>query len=133
KFLRREQLIHGSTASVYGMVKDVGSDKFLISVIDDRKIILLDSDGEKKFEKNYINNGDLSLQYYHFGPGNELIVITDTLQEFSYLYDGSGNLINSIPIENSHGVSVLYSRSNNEIALFTSYGNRLDKYRFKLR
>ena len=133
KFLRREQLIHGSTNSVYGIVKDLTSDNFVISVIDDRKIILLDSEGEKKFEKNYLNNGDLLLQYYNFGPGNELIIVTDLMQEFTYLYDGNGNLINSIPIENSHEVSILYSRSNNEFELFTSYGSRLDKYRFKLR
>ena len=133
KFLRREQLVHGSKNSVYGMVKDVSSDKFLISVIDDRSIILLDSDGEKKFEKNYINNGDLLLQYYHFGPGNERVIVTDQLQEFSYLYDGKGNLINSIPIENSFPVSVLYSRSKNEIQLFACFQNRLDKYRFSLQ
>ncbi|MGB3467709.1 MAG: hypothetical protein WBA74_20655 [Cyclobacteriaceae bacterium] len=133
KFLRREQLILGSKDSEYSFVKDLNSSKYLIAVADRQNIIILSSDGKKKFEKNYINSGDLSMQYYNFGPGNELIIVTDRLQEFSYLYDGSGNLINSIPLENSFPVSVLYSRSRNEYQLYTSFRDRMDKYVFKIR
>lgn len=132
KFLEREQLIYGSKDSQYSFVKDLNSSKYLIAVADRQKIMILSSDGKVKFEKNYINSGDLILQYYNFGPGNELIIITDRQQEFSYLYDGSGNLINSIPLENSFPVSVLYSRSKNEYQLYTSFRNRLDKYSFTL-
>ncbi|MEL6558201.1 MAG: hypothetical protein AAFQ94_08460 [Bacteroidota bacterium] len=133
KFLKRDQLILGSESSTYSFVKDVSSNKYIIAVVDERKISLLSSDGNKKFEKDYINSGDLRIQYYNFGPGNELVIITDQLQEFSYLYDGDGNLINSIPLENSHELSVLYSRSRNEFEVFTSFHNRLDKYRFSLK
>ena len=133
KFLKRDQLILGSQSSEYSFVKDVSSNKYIIAVVDERKISILSSDGNKKFEKDYINNGDLRIQYYNFGPGNELVIITDQLQEFSYLYDGDGNLINSIPLENSHELSVLYSRSRNEYEVFTSFHNRLDKYRFSLK
>lgn len=132
KFLKREQLILGSKSSTYSFVKDINSNKYLIAVVDQQKIIMLTSDGRTKFEKDYINSGDLLIQYYNFGPGNELIIITDKLQEFSYLYDGNGNLINSIPLENNHEVSVLYSRSKNEYQLFTSFRNRLDKYVFSV-
>ena len=133
KFLKRDQLILGSQSSEYSFVKDVSSNKYIIAVVDERKISILSSDGNKKFEKDYINNGDLRIQYYNFGPGNELVIITDQLQEFSYLYDGDCNLINSIPLENSHELSVLYSRIRNEYEVFTSFHNRLDKYRFSLK
>ena len=133
KFLKRDQLILGSKTSEYSFVKDIGSNKYLIAIVDEEKIIFLSSDGRKKFEKEYINSGDLLIQYYNFGPGNELIIITDKLQEFSYLYDGDGNLINSIPLENSHEVSVLYSRSKSQYEVFTSFRNRLDKYKFTLK
>ena len=133
KFIKRDQLILGSESSEYSFVKDVSSNKYIITVVDEQKIIILSGEGDKKFEKDYINSGDLLIQYYSFGPGNELVIITDKLQEFSYLYDGDGNLINSIPLENSHELSVLYSRSKNEFEVFTSFHDRLDKYRFSLK
>ncbi len=132
KYLRRDQLVEGSKNANYAFVKDVGSNKYVISVIDRKKIAILDSNGELKFKKEYLNNGELLIQYYRFGAGNELIIMTDLQQEFTYLYDGNGNLINSIPIENNQGVSVLYSQRKKEFEMFTNYKNRLDKYIFPL-
>ncbi|MCR9253914.1 MAG: hypothetical protein NXI20_26110, partial [bacterium] len=104
----KEQLVKASGDSEFSILKDKNSIKFLILRQDDNKIAILERNGTERFSKSYLSEEPVQAQYYDFGPGQELIILRDTQQDYAYLYNGKGELLNNLPIETNQDLSVLF-------------------------
>jgi len=59
-------------------------------------------------------------------------VVGDKIQDFIYLYNLKGELLNIRPISGSEKVEVKYSGSHNEYSILTVHGNRFSEYKLPL-
>lgn len=121
KIKDRKQLFRNSTNDKFQLV--VSSDKriFVILRIDENQVSILDADGKEKYVHNYPLSS-FSAQYYNFSPLNQVLVLTDSEQEFTYLYDVDGNLINGKPINTGNKIAMLYQSASNSYKIFLTYG-----------
>src|SRR5690606_36184121 len=111
--LKREQLYKPSKESKFWLVQDALEKTYLILRQEYNNLSFITPKGDILFEKNIIGSSELNVQYYFFSADRQLVVVNDLEQEFSYIFNQSGDLINLEPIESSHPVSIVYySRDN---------------------
>lgn len=130
KILEKEQLYRPTRETTFRLIPDATGRSYVISRQGARRTGILSRKGELLFEKDYLTNENMPLQYYNPGPGNELFAVTDTIQDFTYLYDDQGNLINSRPLESVREISLLHFESDRFYHAYTIYGNEFSIYRF---
>ncbi len=128
--INRDQLIKSSQETTFQLITDRGEKSFIIVRKEGNTIEILDPTGNPLFSKNYLSQGELLIQYYQFGAGKDLIILTDTAFETLYIYDRSGNLVTGNPIQSSNEVSIVYSSSKKELQVYTTSGFDLEYYKF---
>ena len=116
--------VEGVSESYFEIVPDVLKNTYVISRQDFNSVSILDPEGELIFEKELLFSNKLGLQYYNFSAGNELYIFTDFQQDFSYIYDGTGQLVNAQPVESGHEVGLIFSEVNNNYQLYSCYRNQ---------
>ena len=90
----------------------------------------MNSLGEEVRKINLISSNPFTYQYYNFGSNRKLYVVTDPVQQFSYLYDIDGNLINNSPIDSGFDIGVLFSETRNEYKIYSAYDDKVNIYIF---
>ncbi|MCC5928108.1 MAG: hypothetical protein JJU28_02580 [Cyclobacteriaceae bacterium] len=123
KILKREQLIRPTKESTFRLVPDAMNLTYVIVRQEYNKLSVLDRNGSLKFEQNFLSSGDLHLQYYRLGTANDIFAITDQQQEFTYLFDNTGELINFEPLESGFPVAIMYFSRNNDYQVYKCYQN----------
>jgi hypothetical protein len=88
--------------------------------------------GELMFEKDYINQDEMEIQYYELAPNKEVIAVTDKKQAFTYLYTSEGQLINQQPIESKDEIAVIYYNKNNEVHVYKCHENTFSILKFNI-
>ncbi len=124
--VKREQLYRPSAESRFSICIDALGKTYVIVRQDEDKLGILDRKGVLLFEKSYISplaltSDMLEVQYYDFGAGHDVFAITDKIQEFTYLFNGSGNLVKDRPIESKYGVGILYFEDEEVYRVYRSY------------
>ncbi|HMQ00161.1 MAG TPA: hypothetical protein PKC24_10300, partial [Cyclobacteriaceae bacterium] len=94
------------------------------------RIALLDAAGNELFQKDYISSSTLEIQYFDFGSGRKIYTVTDREQEFSYIYDQSGSLINQQPIESSFTPAIIFSESTGAYTVYNADERKLQLLSF---
>ncbi len=128
--INRDQLIKSSQEATFKLITDRGERSFIIVRKEGNTYEILDPTGNLLFSKNYLSEGEVLIQYYQFGAGKDLIILTDTAFETLYIYDRSGNLVTGNPIQSSNEVSIVYSSSKKELQVYTTSGFNLEYYQF---
>ena len=123
KVTERKQLYKPSREATFALVPDVLGQTFLISRMSEGQIGFLSATGNEVFSKDFLTSGNVVSQFYRFGAGKELIIVTDLEQDFSYVFDYQGNLVNYRPLNNAQQASVLYYESSNTFHVYTVFGN----------
>ncbi|MDN5200907.1 hypothetical protein QQ008_06030 [Fulvivirgaceae bacterium BMA10] len=129
--LKREQLYRPSKATLFKLAIDALGRTFIIARQEQNRLSILDKNGKVIFEKDYVLTGDLDIQFYNFGRGVQIFAITDKEQEFTYLYDATGNLINYQPIESAHRIGLMYFESQNKYHVYKNYENQFSILEYK--
>lgn len=119
-----KQLYKSSKESEFFLTIDALERTYIIVRQDFNRLSMLDKQGEIIFEKDYITSDDLAVQYYYFGADNEIFAVTDKIQEFTYIYNRKGELINYQPIESGFQIGLIYSGRNNNYKVYNCYQNR---------
>lgn len=98
KIQSRELLIKNSVTSKFSMVSDKNGKGYVILQDDGRQTVINDATGKKMIT---IAAGVTStdVKYCDYGSGRVYIGVKDRLQSFVYVYDGSGNLLTTPPLE----------------------------------
>jgi len=121
--LNREQLFKPSKECKFWIVNDALEKTFLIVRMEYNNLTFLDAKGDLLFEKNIIGSEELVVQYYYFSTDNQLIIVTDLVQEFTYMFNKNGDLLNLEPLESSYPVSVLYYTNDKTFHIYKCFNN----------
>lgn len=126
--MQRVQLYRPSADAYFRLCEDALNKTFVLLRQDRESLGVLDRQGTLLFEKNFFSpdalaSGLLEGQYYDFGAGNEVYALTDRTQEFTYLFDRAGELINDRPVESDHAIGLLYSEDRQQFRLYRNFGD----------
>lgn len=124
----RKQLLRPDRASTFHLVKDQAEDKFLFIVHDFNKITVLTPETEILFEKN-LSSEDLDFQFFSFGGDRNIFVVIDRVQEFIFLYNLKGELLNTRPISGKNKLDIRYSSSRNEYSIYAINEKSFSEYK----
>ena len=127
----RNQLMRPDRDTRFHLVRDQSQGNYLFVLHEYNKISVLDAEEEPLFEKNIFSE-DVELQYFSFGGDKNIFVVIDKVQEFIYLYNLQGQLLNTRPISGYEKIDISYSGSNNEYSILAIHGNRLSAYKMPL-
>jgi len=119
----REQLYKPSTDCKFWLVPDVLEKTYIIVRQEFNNLTFMNSKGEVIFEKNMISSGELDVQYYYFNADTQLYIVTDKEQEFTYIFNSSGELLNLEPVESGHPVAVIYYGQEGVFHIYKCFQN----------
>lgn len=124
----RNQLLRPDRDTRFKLINDQNFDEFLWVIEEYNKLTVLRPNEELLFEMN-IPTEELNYQYFSFGSNNKIFAVLDRVQEFTYLYNSSGQLINQKPIDANRGIWIDFSGSDNTYTLMATHGNKLYEYK----
>ncbi len=127
----RNQLPRPDRETKFKLVKDQAEDRFLFVVHEYNKISVLDASQKELFSLDIFSD-DLSFQLYSFGSDKNIFVVIDNVQEFTYLYNLKGEMLNTRPFGGKKHVDLRYSGSQNEYTIHVISDNRFTEYRLPL-
>jgi hypothetical protein len=130
KLLKREQLYRPSKETRFVLSIDEFNKDYIIARQEMGLLTLLDKRGEVILEKDYITSGILEIQYFNAGFEKQIYAVTDKIQEFTYLYDHTGTLINYRPIESGHEVELIYSEPGEKYEVMANYDAKFSVINF---
>ena len=129
--VEKNQLIKPSEDTKFQLVVDGLKKNFIIARQELNRLTLLDRNGNELFEKSFSTSNELSVQYYNFNSSTEVIAVNDQVQEFTYVYDGQGNLYNEIPVESSDEIGLMYFENRELFNMYVNYENKTSILSFK--
>ena len=125
---QRVQLYRPSAEARFTLCEDALGKTFVLVRQDQESLGVLDRQGVLLFEKDFFSPSALAsqrleAQYYDFGASTEIYAITDQIQEFTYLFDRQGRLINDRPVESDYAIGLLYSEDQQTFRLYRTFEN----------
>ncbi|MDH5382733.1 MAG: hypothetical protein OEW75_17895, partial [Cyclobacteriaceae bacterium] len=130
EILNQQQFLSEFRNPQFTIVSDVLGRGYIIVAREIGNIQFMNEKGETLFQQRLVGGLNYNFQYYNFGSTQKLYVITDPEQEYSYLFNSSGNLLNNSPIDSKFDIGVLYSESNNQYKIYSAYENKVNIYSF---
>ncbi len=130
KRINSQQLFRSSRNVQFDIVPEYSNKGYILVNKDIGYFQVMDKSGNEIFRSNIISTRPFNYQYYDFGSDRKLYVVTDEEQEFSYLYNRNGDLINNSPINSKFDIGVIFSEKNNEYKIYTAYENKISIYSF---
>jgi hypothetical protein len=101
KIQSREPLIKASINSRFSLVRERNGKSYCMVRQDPTSLTILDVDAKNIITNPYIGMNPVVVRYYDFGAGSIYYSITDQVQNLTYVYDQSGTLLTSPPLESS--------------------------------
>ncbi|MEO1051279.1 MAG: hypothetical protein AAFX87_11660 [Bacteroidota bacterium] len=123
KLISRKPLQKPDNISKFKLVKEGLGKRPVFVKREQNRVALINLDGKTLFEKDYLTQGPFEVQYYDFGSGNEIFVITDLSSGKTNLYDEQGALVNDGTFENDHRVGVIYSDATKQYRIYSNTGS----------
>ena len=124
RIISKTQLYRPDKNSFFQIVPNLTRDNFIIARQDYNRVSLILRTGEALFDEDLLFSGRLKVQYFSFGVNNDIFAFTDEQQEFTYLYNRDGKLINNQPLESAFEISLTYSESASRYKVYSCYGNQ---------
>jgi len=127
QIMHREQLFKPTANTSFELVSDVMNNTFIILRSSDQLWEVLDATGVKLFEKSYVKNQARIVQFYRFGGGKSLILLTDPNEKFLTIYNLEGKMLTQKPLRSSTKVSVLFSENEDRYTLYLAHDSLIEK------
>ncbi len=114
-----EELYKQTKDAKFQIVPDALKKSYIIARQETNRLVIIDATKKEVLAKDYLGSEKLKIQYYYFSPDNQIYVVTDPIQEFTYIYKSDGSLVNSTPIDSDQEVGILFSESKNKFTVYT--------------
>lgn len=131
KLTYRNQLLRPDRETKFNIIPNQNGDGFLIVTHEYNKVNVLSQDEETLFSWDILSE-DLFFQWFSFGYQKDIFVIIDRVQEFVYLFNLKGELLNSKPLNAKIPISVSYSGSRNEFLIHTVFEKSLMEFKLPM-
>lgn len=112
------QMYKPTKETIFKIIPEASNRNYIIARQDLNRVSILNAKGELIFDKDYLSQQEMYIQYYRFATEKELIAITDLAQQFTYLYTMDGTLINNQPIESDAKLGIIYYAKDNAIHIY---------------
>ncbi len=122
---KREQLYKSSLQTTYELVEDFSQNQFLISSKDPEQLTFFDKDGLELFAKSYLNEGEITIQFYRISAGKDLLIVTQNDQGRSYAFDLDGQILVAEPLPTDKPLSVIYNTKSDSFSIYFVSGSEL--------
>lgn len=123
KIHNRETLLKSSLEARFSLVKEMNGKSYCIVRQEPKSLSILDAEGKELIVNAFIGMNATDVKYYNFGAGNVYYLITDLVQDLTYVYDNQGNLLTSPPLE-SDFARITFSNSN-KLRVYLTYQKSL--------
>ncbi len=130
KSKKLRQFVHTSENSTFSMIEDVSGSKCLVIRQGGNRMELLDTDEKLLLAKDYMSNQEKRVQFYNLDNGDFYIAVNDIDQEFTYIYDKSGKLINKAPLNSKDEIAMMLFSRQDQMKVYTVFKNQLNIYNF---
>lgn len=127
----RNQLERPDRESKFKLVKDQKDDRYLFTIHGFNKVAVLNSDGKELFVLDIFSE-NLTFQFFSFGADRNILVIVDRDQEFVYLYNLQGELLNSRPLGGTGTIDLRHAPAQNEYVIYLREANRFKEFKLPL-
>lgn len=124
----RNQLLRPDRETKFNIVPNENKDNFLIVIQEYNRINVLSQDEKPLFTWDILSD-DLCFQWFSFGYQKDIFVVIDRVQEFVYLFNLKGELLNSKPLNGKIPISVSFSGSKNEFLVSNIYQNQMREFK----
>lgn len=101
KIQSRETLLRAYVGPQFSLVPEYSGKSYLVVQHNRRQMTVSDPAGKKILVSDYFDVDDGSIKYYHYGGGKQFILLTDRVQELSYVFDGNGTMLTNPPLEST--------------------------------
>ncbi|MBL0745925.1 DUF3352 domain-containing protein [Chryseolinea lacunae] len=101
KIHSRETLLKNTVDAQFRLVREKDFKDYLIVRQETKQLTVFDEDLKEIVVSDFIANSNTVINYLNFGGGKSYISVTDTGQELSFVYDGQGKFITTVPIESN--------------------------------
>ena len=101
KIQSREALLRAYVGAQFELVRERSDKSYLILQHDRRQLTVSDATGRKILVNDYTNLREGAVKYYQYAGGKSFISLTDPVQQFSYVFDGNGNMLTNPPLEST--------------------------------
>jgi hypothetical protein len=128
--IQRKQLYRPDPRAKFFLVPDTKNQTYLIAQQERFNLRFLNPAGRELFEKDYLGSTDLQVQYIYTGGDSGYILVEDQTQEFAYLYNTSGVLLQNKPINSSALPIVKIPANRDSVEMVKIYGNNLQWLEF---
>lgn len=123
----RNQLVKDDRDSEFLLIPDQKQNDFVFISRQYNEVSVLDR-SEKLLFSTRVSDENLIYQYFDFGSDRQLFAITDLNQGFCYLYDLSGNLQTTMPLESTGTIQITYQSSLGQYLIRTVSGSTLTEF-----
>jgi hypothetical protein len=127
----RNQLLRPDRETKFIIVPNENRTDFVIVIHEYNKISVLSQDEVPLFNWNVLSE-DVYFQWFSFGYQKDVFVVIDRIQEFVYLFNLKGELLNSKPLSGKLPISVSYSAGKNEYLIHAVYSTSLFEYKLPI-
>jgi hypothetical protein len=127
----RNQLLRPDRESKFYLIKDQKDDRYVFVVHEYNKVTVMDREYKTVFTIDVFSD-NLEFQFFSFGSDKNIFVVVDKSQEFIYLYNLEGTLLNTLPIVGDHKVEIKYSGGQNDYTIYTISGNKFSEYKLPI-
>ncbi|WP_133273169.1 hypothetical protein [Hymenobacter radiodurans] len=86
-----------SRSSVFRLVADPARHSYVVVREEGGRVSIFDSSGRQLLTQNFLTSGRKPVQYFDFGSGRRVIVITEPAPQRTYIYDAQGRLVGGQP------------------------------------
>ncbi len=115
------QLYKPDRETNFSLVRESLGKTFVIIRQSPDRLSVLNAKEEVLLEKDYLSGDIRDVQYYNFGSGGDIFAVTDKIQEFTYLYDNQGKLVNVRPFNSGFLIGLIYSERTKKFKMYHVY------------
>lgn len=119
----RETLIKSSVDAQFSLVKEHDDKSYCMIRQEAKGLAVLDKNGNPIVTNAYVGMNPVDVHYFDFGAGRLYYLITDRIQNLTYVYDQQGKLMASPPLE-SYFCSLQPSKSG-KVTVYLTYQRSL--------
>lgn len=125
----RNQFYRPSRDSQFVLVPQQGASGYLIIRLDFSNMTVFSANGKELYTRDIVPGAAYEFQYFYVNPLQSLLVLSDPIQQFSFVYDMEGQLLGQIPVE-SNGRVAVFSSTPRSFYLLSTLGERLLTFGF---
>ncbi|KAA9339610.1 hypothetical protein F0P96_03075 [Hymenobacter busanensis] len=132
--VQRRRVTTWSRTSTFRVVPDQAGQRYVV-VRDDGQGVLtvFDPNGRTLVSQRFVTSAEKPVQFFDFGAGRQVLVLTETGPGKAYLYDARGRLLGGAPFDSqAPTLQLAYEAGTNSYQLYRVVGNELKRLALKL-